>query len=62
MPSILVKCITIGKRLLLPRLSHVNTLSPLGNATVAMKVSEAYMRIGGKCGAYNSPLLSGHRV
>ena len=55
MPTILVKCNTMGKRLLLPRLSHVNTLSPLGNATVAVKVSEAYLRIGGKCWVSTGP-------
>jgi hypothetical protein len=49
MTTILVKYITIGKLLLLPRISHFNTLSPLGNATVSVKVSEAYLSIGGGC-------------
>jgi len=48
MPTILVKCITIGKRLILLKLSHFITLSPLGNATVAAKVSAEYASIGGK--------------
>ena len=42
MPTILVKCITVRKRLLLPRICHVDTLWPLGNATVAVKVLEAF--------------------
>jgi len=29
----------------------MSTLWPLGNATVALKVSEVYLRIGGKFGA-----------
>jgi hypothetical protein len=37
-----VKCITLGKRLLLLRLCHVDRLGPLGNVTVAVKVSEAF--------------------
>jgi len=59
MPTILVKCNTIGRRLLSPRLSHVNTLWLLGNATVAGKVSEAYLRIGGKSGASTGPYPMG---
>jgi hypothetical protein len=62
MPTVLVKCITIGKRLLLPRLPHVNTLSPLRNATVAMKMSDAYLSIGGKCGASTAPYSVGTGV
>ena len=54
-----MKCITIGKRLLLPTLSYVNILWPLGNATVALKVSEVYLHIGGKFGASTAPYSMG---
>jgi len=59
MPTIFVKCNTIGKRLLLPRLFHVNTLSPLGNATVAVKVSKRICTWAGKDGASTGLYLMG---
>ena len=35
--------------------THVNTLSPLRNAAVAVIVSKSHHRIGGKCGATTAP-------
>ena len=39
--------------------THVNTISPLRNATVAVKVSKSQHRIGGKCGATTAAYSEG---